>query len=98
MFKVLKDFKGSPDGIVVIQYTAGDEVELVPSLAEVAVKEKWVKEIPAPKPRPPEPRQPDPLIAEIEAIAAAIQDATDPAQAAELQLQLEAKQAELAQR
>lgn len=50
MFKVLKDFNGSPNGYDVIAYKKDEEVELVPSLAEVAVKEKWVKEIPAPKP------------------------------------------------
>lgn len=49
MFKVLKDFKGSPDGYTVHEYVAGQEVELVPSLAEVALKEKWVKELPKPK-------------------------------------------------
>lgn len=53
MFKVLKDFKGSPDGYTVIEYVAGTEVELTPDLAHVAVKEKWVKEVPAkPKPDP----------------------------------------------
>lgn len=53
MFKVLKDFKGSPDGFTVIQYAAGAEVDLAPDLAKVALKEKWVKELPAkPKPDP----------------------------------------------
>lgn len=46
MYKVLKDFKGSPDGIEVIQYVAGEEVELVESLAVVALHEKWVKKLP----------------------------------------------------
>ena len=50
MFKVLKDFKGSPDGYTVIAYAAGSKVDLVPSLADVAVKEKWVKELP-PEPK-----------------------------------------------
>lgn len=50
MFKVLKDFKGSPDGYTVIDYAAGSKVDLVPSLADVAVKEKWVKELP-PEPK-----------------------------------------------
>lgn len=49
MFKVLKDFKGSPDGMAVIEYKAGEEVDLVPALAEVAVKEKWVKPVPKTK-------------------------------------------------
>ena len=53
MFKVLKDFKGSPDGFTVVEYAAGTEVDLAPELAQVAVKEKWVKELPAkPKPDP----------------------------------------------
>ena len=47
MFKVLKDFKGSPDGYTVVEYAAGTEVDLAPDLAQVAVKEKWVKELPA---------------------------------------------------
>ncbi len=50
MFKILKDFKGSPDGYTVIDYVAGSKVDLVPSLAEVAVKEKWAKELP-PEPK-----------------------------------------------
>lgn len=44
-FKILKDFAGSPDGRYVVNYKAGDTVELTPSLATVAVKEKWAKEI-----------------------------------------------------
>lgn len=47
MHKILKDFPGSPDGFTVINYVAGQEVELVPALAAVAVKEKWAREIPA---------------------------------------------------
>lgn len=43
MFEVQKDFKGSPDGYTVCEYRKGDVVDLVPSLAEVALKEKWVK-------------------------------------------------------
>lgn len=49
MFKVLKDFKGSPDGIQVIQFEAGQEVDLVPDLAKVALEEKWVKAMPVKK-------------------------------------------------
>lgn len=44
-FKILKDFAGSPDGRYVVNYKAGDTVDLTPSLAAVAVKEKWAKEI-----------------------------------------------------
>lgn len=43
MFEVIKDFKGSPDGCTVIQYQKGEVVEIVDSLAEVALAEKWVK-------------------------------------------------------
>lgn len=45
MYKVLKGFKGSPDGFTVIEYKEGQETDLVPALAEVAIKEKWVKKI-----------------------------------------------------
>lgn len=43
--KVLKDFKGSPDGRYAVQYYAGEEVELSDSLAEVALAEGWAKQI-----------------------------------------------------
>lgn len=43
-YDILKSFKGSPDGCHTLQYNEGDkEVELTDSLAEVALKEKWVK-------------------------------------------------------
>lgn len=43
-YEILQDFKGSPDGITVIQYSKGtDDVELSDALAEVALAEKWVK-------------------------------------------------------
>ncbi len=44
-FKIIKDFAGSPNGSHVINYKAGETVDLTPSLAAVAVKEKWAKEI-----------------------------------------------------
>lgn len=47
MFKILKDFKGSPDGYTVIEYATGQELDLPPSLAEVALAEKWAKPLPA---------------------------------------------------
>lgn len=46
-FKILKDFRGSPDGSTVVDYVAGTVVELTPSLAAVAVKEKWAREVSA---------------------------------------------------
>ena len=49
MYKVLKDFKGSPDGCRVIQYTKGQMLEegadFSRDLAEVALNEKWVKPV-----------------------------------------------------
>jgi len=43
-YDILQDFKGSPDGHTVIQYTKGQtEVELNDALAEVALGEKWAK-------------------------------------------------------
>ena len=53
-YKILKDFKGSPDGRFTIQYHVGEVVPLTPSLAEVALAEKWVKEH---KPRGRKPKQ-----------------------------------------
>lgn len=43
MFKVLTDWKGSPDGFTVIEYKPGQIVELHPSLVDVALGEKWVE-------------------------------------------------------
>lgn len=42
-YEVLKDFRGSPDGCRVIDYKKGQVVDIVDSLAEVALAEKWVK-------------------------------------------------------
>ena len=43
MFKVLKDWKGSPDGFTVIHYKAGETVNLHHSLVDVALNESWVE-------------------------------------------------------
>jgi hypothetical protein len=43
MFKVLKDWKGSPDGFTVIEYKEGEIVDLHPTLVDVALGEKWVE-------------------------------------------------------
>lgn len=43
MYKVLADWKGSTDGFTVIDYVAGQKVELTPRLAEVALAEGWVE-------------------------------------------------------
>lgn len=45
MYKVLKDFRGSPNGFDVVDYQKGQDVELTSSLAETALAEKWVKPI-----------------------------------------------------
>lgn len=44
-YKVLKDFKGSPDGRFAVDYKAGETVELTASLSEVALAEKWVETV-----------------------------------------------------
>lgn len=44
-YKILKDFKGSPNGSLVVQYTKGETVELADSLAEAVVPEGWAEEI-----------------------------------------------------
>lgn len=44
-YRILKDFKGSPDGRYAVQYHAGEEVELTDSLAEVALAEGWAKPV-----------------------------------------------------
>lgn len=64
MHKILKDFLGSPDGIRVIAYSAGDITTLPESLAQVALKEGWaevvrpqtkVEEQPEPEAKPKRP-------------------------------------------
>lgn len=95
MFKVLKDFKGSPDGFTVIQYAKDQEVDLAPALADVALKEKWVKPQP-PKPAPkPQPQPAEILAAEIADLEAQLATAAEADKPA-LAEQLAAKQAELA--
>lgn len=94
MHKILKDFKGSPDGIAVIEYKADQEVELVPDLAKVAEAEKWAKPITRKASLLP----PDPLAEEIAALEAQIKVTTDSDKAAELQSLLDDKRAELAKR
>lgn len=45
-YEVMQDFKGSPDGHTVIQFTKGGEIDhadLGDDLAGVALSEKWVK-------------------------------------------------------
>lgn len=44
-YEVLKTFRGSPDGRFVVDYHAGETVELTQSLAKVALTEGWVKEL-----------------------------------------------------
>lgn len=55
MYEVIKDFSGSPDGCRVIEYEKGQKLEVCSNfsqdLADVALAEKWVKEIEAPKPK-----------------------------------------------
>lgn len=44
-YKILKDFKGSPNGSTVVEYTKGETVELTDSLAAAVVPEGWAKEV-----------------------------------------------------
>lgn len=64
-YKVLKDFKGSPDGRFSVQYKKGETVELTTSLAEVAVAEKWVKKVREPKQAAEEEEEPPAAIAQV---------------------------------
>lgn len=87
MFKVLKDFKGSPDGFTVIQYAKDQEVDLAPALAEVALKEKWVKPLPlkpVPKPHPQPAEILSAEIADLDAQLATAAEADKPALAERL--------------
>ncbi len=45
MYKVIEDFRGSPDGATVTDYKKDDVVELSDELAEVALEEGWVKKV-----------------------------------------------------
>lgn len=53
MYKILKDFKGSPDGCRVIDFTEGQEIpestDFPMSLIEVALAEGWAEVKAAPK-------------------------------------------------
>jgi len=44
-YKILKDFKGSPNGSTVVQYIKGETVELTDSLAEAVIPEGWAEEV-----------------------------------------------------
>ena len=39
--KILRDFRGSPDGCHVVDYIAGETADLTESLAVVVIKEGW---------------------------------------------------------
>lgn len=45
MYKVLKSFKGSPDGRFAVDYEKDAIVSLTDSLAEVALAEGWVERV-----------------------------------------------------
>jgi len=42
--RMLQTMKGSPDGIQVKEYQAGEVYDLPPSLASVFLREKWAKQ------------------------------------------------------
>lgn len=46
-YRVLQDFKGSPDGMQVITYRTGQTVALPESLATVALAEQWISPVTA---------------------------------------------------
>lgn len=95
MYKVIKDFRGSPDGHSVVDYRKDDVVEMADSLAEVAIAQKWVE-----KPRGTKSAMAlskeaaAQLQAEIAALQAAIDGAAD-SDKLTLQEQLSAKLAQL---
>lgn len=95
-YKVLKDFKGSNYGWDVVEFKAGEEgVELSDELAEIALKEKWVKRIDVKSQK-----QIDADRKEAERLAAekaAAEQAEAERLAAEKQQQTEAIQAEITQ-
>lgn len=43
--RILKSFKGSPDGRFVVEYTQGEEVHLTVELAAIACSEGWAEPI-----------------------------------------------------
>lgn len=53
MYRILKDFKGSPDGGRVVLFSAGEQIaesaDFPPDLIAVAIEEGWAEEIKAPK-------------------------------------------------
>lgn len=51
-YKVIKGFKGSPDGRFTVTYPAGEIVDLTESLAAVAVSEGWVEALPGEEEEP----------------------------------------------
>lgn len=48
MYKIIKEFKGSPNGSTVIDYKEGEIVELESGLAKVALEEDWAELIDLP--------------------------------------------------
>jgi hypothetical protein len=94
-YKVLKTFKGSPDGYTVKEYEEGTTVELPEELASVAIQEKWVQK-PEGKPTPSAEKKValEKAGKELGALKKAHKDASD-ADKPTLQAQIDAKQAEL---
>lgn len=44
-YRILKTFRGSPNGLSCVEYKGGTECELNPALAQVAIAEKWAEPI-----------------------------------------------------
>jgi len=55
VYKIIKAFKGSPNGSTVIDYQKGEIVDLESDLAAVALEEGWVELVDKPE----EPQNPD---------------------------------------
>jgi len=61
VYKIIKVFKGSPNGSTVIDYQKGEIVDLESDLAAVALEEGWVELVDKPEDQetPEGPKNPD---------------------------------------
>lgn len=98
MYKVIKSFKGSPNGFDVVEFLAGttvSEAELPADLAKVAIREKWVEKPKGAKSEAAEAKAAiKALQDEIGALQNALAEASE-ADSSTIAAQIEAKQAKL---
>jgi len=103
MFKVVKEFKGSPDGCTVIEFKVGDKMSVEKhgqDLVNAALKEKWIV---ADKPQSPA-KTPEQLKAEavakaqkkVDNLTKALEKAKTPESKAKVQQELDAANQALA--